>query len=420
MESEMELVEGFDLDEKPVEDIYEPSISVEDTVFEASTSDSFDDTYNLNLSVAVVETESDEVDSEFIEAITEIEGKKSFPCPKCTKVCKSKIGLTRHTNSKHRVDSASSSTTAKSSEHGEQETRFSEDNLASIVEAIKTKLIKDDLFGPDINAALKEVSSSKALFDAVLPIYNKSCRKKNQDKMLEDFYGLLPINPSTFLHCTDGNVANLIMIEIPDRLVGFFKIANSREEARNNPTQPESKTIELDPSERGPLSYIGGYIVSKMHQKSRNKNNTGSEELQTLVRSLKSTECANNFISARSRGGLVTPCDGLLGILEEAEISFRKHVGCGDLTMRNIPTDMICASTLNCPLVKSLWDNIVLDSGVEQSCSTQKLLLENIVKLYLRVRSFSYARDYISKYKIKAKQTKSKALRKDLKRSKDL
>ena len=116
------------------------------------------------------------------------------------------------------------------------------------------------------------------------------------------------------------------------------------------------------------------------------------------------------------------PCEGLLGILEEAEMLFRKHVGIGDIntdTVRNIPVDMICFSTLNSPLVKSLWDNIVLDSGVEKSCSTQKLLLENIMKLYLRVRSFSYARDYISKYKIKGKQMKSKAIRKDLKRRKD-
>ena len=29
--------------------------------------------------------------------------------------------------------------------------------------------------------------------------------------------------------------------------------------------------IKLDPSERGPLSYIAGYIVSKIYQKSKNK-----------------------------------------------------------------------------------------------------------------------------------------------------
>ena len=66
----------------------------------------------------------------------------------------------------------------------------------------------------------------------------------------------------------------------------------------------------------------------------------------------------------------------------------RKQVGMGNLkdTVRNIPADIICVSTLQSPLVKSLWDNIVLDSDVEKSSSTQKLLLENIVKLYLRVR----------------------------------
>jgi uncharacterized C2H2 Zn-finger protein len=88
--------------------------------------------------VAVVETESDEVNSEFIEAITEVEGKKSFPCPTCTKVCKSKGGLTRHTNSKHRTGDLDN-TAAKSLE---QETRLSEESLASIVEAIKTNLLK--------------------------------------------------------------------------------------------------------------------------------------------------------------------------------------------------------------------------------------------------------------------------------------
>jgi hypothetical protein len=47
---------------------------------------------------------------------------------------------------------------------------------------------------------------------------------------------------------------------------------------------------------------------------------------------------------------------------------------------------------------------------------TTKLCLENIIKLYIKVRSFSYARDYISKFKIKQKAAKSKALRKELKR----
>jgi hypothetical protein len=103
MESEMELEQDYERHEKAVVEICEPeNIVAEDVEFETSI-DSIDYTlFNLDISVAVVDTESEEVDAEFLEAISEIEGKKSFPCPKCTKICKSKGGLTKHTNSKHR------------------------------------------------------------------------------------------------------------------------------------------------------------------------------------------------------------------------------------------------------------------------------------------------------------------------------
>ena len=58
-----------------------------------------------------------------------------------------------------------------------------------VVEAIKTKLVNDDLYRPDVNGAIENVSCGKALCDAILPIYNLFCRKKNQDVLLEEFYG---------------------------------------------------------------------------------------------------------------------------------------------------------------------------------------------------------------------------------------
>ena len=128
-----------------------------------------------------------------------------------------------------------------------------------------------------------------------------------------------------------------------------------------------------------------------------------------------SDQSTNNFIAARTRGGLVTPCEDLVGILEVAEIYFRTEVN--NEMLRNIPTEIICLYTLRSPVVKSLWGNIVVGSGVDPSSFTQKLCLENVIKLYLKVRSFSYARDFITKYKIKEKQTKKRALRKDLKQS---
>ena len=60
--------------------------------------------------------------------------------------------------------------------------------------------------------------------------------------------------------------------------------------------------------------------------------------------------------------------------------------------------------------------NIMQDCGQKTPRQTEKLCPENIVKLYLRVRSFSYAKDYISNFKIQQKAVRSKSLRKGLKR----
>ncbi|CAB4015475.1 Hypothetical predicted protein, partial [Paramuricea clavata] len=124
----MEREQDYDMANEGDVEFCEPEIVVEDVEFE-TPSDSID--YVLyNLDVSVVDTESDEDDAEFVEAISEL----------------------RHRDAVHLIPSS----TTKSAE---QETRLSKENLASIVIDIKTKLIKEDLFGPDINSALKKVSS---------------------------------------------------------------------------------------------------------------------------------------------------------------------------------------------------------------------------------------------------------------------
>ena len=55
----------------------------------------------LAMSIAVTETETEEVSADFSDALIEIDSMKSLACSQCDKVCKSKGGLTRHTKSKH-------------------------------------------------------------------------------------------------------------------------------------------------------------------------------------------------------------------------------------------------------------------------------------------------------------------------------
>ena len=116
-------------------------------------------------------------------------------------------------------------------------------------------------------------------------------------------------------------------------------------------------------------------------------------------------EASNEFILARTRGGLVTPCEDIVRILNEAEICFRKEVNKTEV-IRNIPVDTICFSTIQLPIVKSLWENMALSSSVNPSRDINKLCLENIVKMFLKVRSFSYTKGYITQYKIKRNKAK--------------
>ena len=262
-----------------------------------------EDFYSFDVSVALTEIQSDEVDAEFAEAIQEIDGERVFPCSQCEKVCKSKGGLTRHTRSKH-PDNKQEKTCAV----------LTKEAMALIVESIKLKLIEDNLYGTDIMDSLATVSFTDALYVALLPLYTIFCRKNNQDKLLECFYGLIP-RSCELLKCENHKVANLVMIHIPQHLVGFHNTSAANEEA----SKKDSTQTQLDPSERGPLSYVAGYIISKLFQINR-KNKEGShsnQELQALLHAIKSME-TNSYISIRSIGRLVTLCSDFWKLLKFA------------------------------------------------------------------------------------------------------
>ena len=105
---------------------------------------------------------------------------------------------------------------------------------------------------------------TEALLKEVLPLYAKFCRNRDQDKLLEAFYGLM-LNSSALLNCKDSTVANLVMIHIPDHLVAFCNVGLVGEKTL------ETAEHEIQRSKHGPLSYIAGYVVSKLNKASKVK-----------------------------------------------------------------------------------------------------------------------------------------------------
>jgi hypothetical protein len=136
-----------------------------------------------------------------------------------------------------------------------------------------------------------------------------------------------------------------------------------------------TESTQIDQAEHGPLSSVAGYVIGKLYQL-RKKHGEKSRELLTLLQSLKS-KVTNAYISARTRGGLVTLSQDLVNIVEIAEVLFRNWKQVSQSNLRNIPVEKILNLTLCSPVVKALWDNIILSSELQPSSSTAEILPRN-------------------------------------------
>ena len=130
---------------------------------------------------------------------------------------------------------------------------------------------------------------------------------------------------------------------------------------------------------------------------------------------MKVEDSEDEYIQSLSRGGLWTPNDTIKDIANKTEITFRKHLHSKKGIHVSVATDDVVEEVLAMPAAKRFWENIILnvDSHLTNECS--KLTLENFVKLYVRIRGFSYAKVIVNKYKLKEKASKTKALRNELK-----
>ena len=329
---------------------------------------------------------------------------KTFPCGLCSKICKSKGGLTLHTRAKHGEKTPVIKSVSP----------MTSDVVREIVCKAAQSVIKSKLYGEKITKLISEadLKPSDLLVSSLSTLFDGYCEKLDRDKLLKNFYKLIPESAKMFQTTSkemNAPAYNLLMIHIPDLVVGFYKRGNVKEKL------PVIKPIEQ--SEFGPLSYVAGYIIAKMFRKSKatgkGKETPEQLELQSLLLSMKSLG-DNEYIDSLSRGKLWNPCENLVGIAAECEKVFRQY-SAG--LVREIPLEQVRADVLQKPKVKSAWDAILCDASLAKSkTSVTDVCLENIIMLYIRVRSFSYTKDVVTQIKLKEKiNLHKKALRKALK-----
>ena len=86
-------------------------------------------------------------------------------------------------------------------------------------------------------------------------------------------------------------------------------------------------------------------------------------------------------------------------------------------TLQRVDIAGIAQKSVSDSDVVSNFQTMVSNAELVPTKNVTKDVLHSIVNLYIRVRSFSLAKNIIQDYKIKTKQAKGKALRKEIQRS---
>ena len=128
------------------------------------------------------------------------------------------------------------------------------------------------------------------------------------------------------------------------------------------------------------------------------------------------TDSSQKLVSALNRGGLWSITQPAQQIFLKAEFHFRQFTSKPDLQRLDI-SGITNKATSDSDILAyySLMVSDVVE--LEPDSHVCKDVLHSIVSLYVHVCSFSFAKDIIQHYKIKATQTKARALRKEISKS---
>lgn len=123
---------------------------------------------------------------------------------------------------------------------------------------------------------------------------------------------------------------------------------------------------------------------------------------------------SDTLINAKNRGGLWKIVPEIRKIFLIAESKFRLYTA---HRISKIDSNNLVSQLMLNSLVKGNYFDVCSRADTDKIPKEIALnLLEHLLLLYVRVRSFSFAKDKVKKHKLEMQQRKTKSLRTELKR----
>jgi len=290
--------------------------------------------------------------------------------------------------------------------------------LENFKDALKSSckiIISDNLFPESMN---KDVQNFLNGIDTLecnkLLIISNSLNFKDKEKFYEKFY-LEVVSKSEehfpgLLYHSSMNIC---------RKLGEFMFSLHK---KNREIDSNIITKSISDRELAGLQYLSGYVIHKLFSKERNSKNyksAESQEAMTILQAARSTVSNENatLVEALSRGGLWSVSTHAQAIFVIAEKIFCIKT---NEKQRTVNIFAMVKAVMEFSHVIENYKAILSACDMEISKEVSKIVLYNMISLYMRVRAFSFAKDIVQKHKIDQKKVgKVSSLRKTLKNSSD-
>ena len=329
-------------------------------------------------------------------------------CSECGKKYKTRGGFERHKAAKHSQKQNTQASKAY----------FTPNILYQIVTSTLVNLQGNKVFSASLrkefmNYGFEIPQEDASEFCELKTIYEAFRKNKNAEKLYGAYYAKVPLNATRFFKGLSRNASTLLSTKVADGMIAHCKREASAESGECN------LAVTLSEKEKAGLQYVGGYVLHKLHKKHSFSSSAESQQAMSILKAGKqetNTE-SQKLVSVLNRGGLWSITGPAQKIFIKTEHYFRQSTSKSGLQKIDV-VDIAQKSMKDCDVISN-FNLLLSDAEFNMDSHVCKDVLHSIVSLYVRVRSFSFARDKIQRHKIQAKQGKSKALRKEISRSCD-
>lgn len=361
---------------------------------------------------------------DMVGEIAEVQPASGFTCDRCPKICKTKRGLTRHANAKHRntetysssfFSSSSSTTTAAKSITAEA--LLHPLYFKQYVQKSATKLASDECYSEKTRKEF--INYQVTLDDANFTYqYVRDVIKKfkgNAEKFYPSFYKCVSSDDIVFKNLSRRSSV-ILGFEVANHV-----LAHLTDSAAKENTVDFSSQISFSDKERNIIQYLCGYVFGTFYRRIRRSKSCqsifGIQCLDLLLAGKSSENLSDDksvLVHAKDRGGLWIVTPEVYEIFSLVEQHFRKSTF---TISKNIDSKKMVSELLKNASVLCNYNKLRNKTNEKVSKEVALNMLEHLIMLYIRVRIFSLVKDKCETHKIVSKKKKARSLRTEIKKS---